>query len=218
MKRIFIVEDQEAIRRMLELNLTVSGYETVGVEDGGQAREKLESGEWFDLALVDVMLPVMDGFALMPLFRERDIPVIFLTAKGDLESKLTGLTGGAEDYIVKPFEMPELMVRMDKVLSRRGAQEREWRLRDVRVDFECRTVTRGGRLLPMTALEFDLLRLFIKNRNVALPREQLLKEVWGIRYEGGTRTVDVHVAKIRKKTGLHIVSVPKVGYRLEVDA
>lgn len=214
MKRILIVEDQEAISRMLQLNLKIVGYETVPAMDGGEAKTLLESGEKYHLALVDVMLPVMDGFALLPYLNARSIPVIFLTARGDLEAKLQGLTGGAEDYVVKPFEMPELLVRMEKVLARTSGDE-EIMIDQVAIDTASRNVRVNGETLCLTPMEYDLLVLFARNQNIALSRQRLLSEVWGFLYEGGTRTVDVHVAQLRKKTGLNIVSVPKIGYRLE---
>ena len=149
--------------------------------------------------------------------KERNIPVIFLTARGDLEAKLTGLQGGAEDYIVKPFEMLELLVRMEKVLERNGRSREQIIIGDVAIDVKERAVRLSGRPLAMTPMEFDLILLLARNKNMALTRERLLSEVWGALYDGGTRTVDVHIAKLRKKTGLNIVSVPKIGYRLEVE-
>lgn len=216
MKQILIIEDQAAIRRMLELNLKIAGYETCSIEDGPAALEYLNGSPRCDLALVDVMLPGVDGFALLPHLNEKHIPVIFLTARGDLEARLQGLTGGAEDYIVKPFDMPELLVRMDKVLARRRSAE-TLVFEAVRLDPAARIAWRGDEMLTLTPMEFDLLALFLRNPNLALAREHLLNEVWGIRYEGGTRTVDVHVAQLRRKTGLNLVSVPKIGYRLEAN-
>ena len=216
MKQILIIEDQASIRRMLELNLKIAGYETISIEDGTAALVYLNGTPRCDLALVDVMLPGVDGFALLPRLNELGIPVIFLTARGDLEARLQGLTGGAEDYIVKPFDMPELLVRMDKVLARRGSAE-ALVFEAVRLDPAARIAWRGGEMLTLTPMEFDLLALFLRNPNLALSREHLLNEVWGIRYEGGTRTVDVHVAQLRRKTGLNLTAVPKIGYRLEVS-
>ena len=176
-----------------------------------------------DLILLDVLMPDMDGFDTYNALREYEeqagtpnIPVIFLTARSDLEARLQGLTGGAEDYIVKPFDMPELLVRMDKVLARRGSAE-NLVFEAVRLDPAARNAWRGGEMLTLTPMEFDLLALFLRNPNLALSREHLLNEVWGIRYEGGTRTVDVHVAQLRRKTGLNLVAVPKIGYRLEAN-
>jgi len=218
MSKIFVIEDELAINRMLCLHLGICGYPAVPAYDGKEALLRLRSGERFDLALLDAMLPGMDGFALLPELRSRGIPVIFLTAKADLASKLQGLTGGAEDYIVKPFEMPELLVRMEKVLARTGRADTLLTIGDLRINTGQRTVFRGNTPVALTPLEFDLLLLLVRNRNIALPRERLLSEVWGILADVGTRTADVHIAQLRKKTGLNIVSVPKIGYRLETEA
>lgn len=217
MRRILIAEDDPAINKMLCMNLGLMGYDTVPKLDGQQVLDDLAGGGSADLALVDVMMPRVDGFQLLEPLKEHGIPVIFLTARGDLEAKLRGLTGGAEDYIVKPFEMMELLVRMEKVLERHGKVESSFLIGDVTIDAQRRTVAKGGIDLNLTPMEFDLLLLLVRKKNVALSRDGLLNEVWGIRYEGGTRTVDVHIAQLRKKTGLPIVSVPKIGYRLEVD-
>lgn len=217
MRKILIAEDEPAINKMLCMNLGLMGYDTAAKFDGQQVLDYLAGGGSADLALVDVMMPRVDGFQLLEPLKEHGIPVIFLTARGDLEAKLRGLTGGAEDYIVKPFEMMELLVRMEKVLERHGKAQTRFLLGGVAIDAERRTVTRDGSDLNLTPMEFDLLLLLVRKKNVALSREGLLNEVWGIRYEGGTRTVDVHIAQLRKKTGLPIVSVPKIGYRLEVD-
>ena len=217
MSTILIIEDEVAIHRMLCMNLSVTGYETISAYDGEKALDLLQNGVHADLALVDVMLPKVDGFALLAPLRERNIPVIFLTARGDLEAKLTGLQGGAEDYIVKPFEMLELLVRMEKVLERNGRSREQIVMGAVTIDVKERAVRLSGQPLAMTPMEFDLLLLLARNKNMALTRERLLSEVWGALYDSGTSTVDVHIAKPRKKTGLNIVSVPKIGYRLEVE-
>lgn len=217
MRKILIAEDEPAINKMLSMNLSLMGYETISQYDGQQVLDWLNKGGGADLALVDVMMPRVDGFALLEPLRQYDIPIIFLTARGDLEAKLRGLTGGAEDYIVKPFEMMELIVRMEKVLERHGKVDATIVLGRITIDTEKRAVTKDNVLLNMTPMEYDLLLLLAKKKNVALSRDRLLNEVWGIRYEGGTRTVDVHIAQLRKKTELNIVSVPKIGYRLEVD-
>lgn len=217
MRKILVAEDELAINKMLCMNLGLMGYETIPKYDGQQVADWLSEGGTADLALVDVMMPRLDGFALLDPLKSMGIPVIFLTARGDLEAKLRGLTGGAEDYIVKPFEMLELLVRIEKVLERHGKVDTIIPLGDVVVDTEKRTVCRNGTDLNLTPMEFDLLLFLAKKKNTALSRDRLLNEVWGICYEGGTRTVDVHIAQLRKKTGLSITSVPKIGYRLEVD-
>ncbi len=215
MSKIMVIEDDEAIQKMLCLNLSVAGYQTVAFEDGQQVLDYLNQGGLADLALVDVMIPKVDGFALLNPLKGRNIPVIFLTARGDLEAKVKGLRGGAEDYMVKPFDMLELLVRMEKVLERHGALKHNFQAGDVVMDTQVRIVTKAGENLMLTPMEFELLEFLFRNQNIAVSRERLLAEVWGSLYEGTTRTVDVHIAQLRKKTGLNVVSIPKVGYRLE---
>ncbi len=217
MSRILVIDDELAINKMLCMNLGITGYETVALYDGQEVLDWLNEDGTADLALLDVMLPKVDGFALLSPLLEHNIPVIYLTARGDIESKLEGLTKGAEDYIVKPFEMLEVMARIDMVLKRYGKNDRFFKIDDVEVNIEERSVKKAGAELTLTPIEFDLLVLLIRNKNVALTREKMLNEVWNIFYEGSTRTVDVHIAQLRKKTGLNIASVPKIGYRLEVD-
>ena len=217
MRRILIAEDEIAINKMICMNLNITGYETIPMYDGQEVLDYLSSAGTADLAIVDVMMPKVDGVSLLAPLMQHQIPVIFLTARGDLESKIKGLTGGAEDYIVKPFEMLELLVRIEKVLSRFGKTEEEvLELDGVTLDMQKRRVIRGGEILSLTPIEYDLLCSLARNKNIALSREKLLHEIWGFDFEGETRTVDVHVASLRKKTGVRIVAVPKVGYRLEV--
>lgn len=216
MRRILIAEDEIAINKMICMNLNITGYETIPMYDGQEVLDYLSSAGTADLAIVDVMMPKVDGFSLLVPLMQHQIPVIFLTARGDLESKIKGLTGGAEDYIVKPFEMLELIVRIEKVLSRFGKAEEVLELDGVTLDMQKRRVIRGGEILSLTPIEYNLLCSLARNKNIALSREKLLHEIWGFDFEGETRTVDVHVASLRKKTGVRIVAVPKVGYRLEV--
>ena len=216
MSKILVAEDETAINKLICMNLNITGYETVSMPDGQAVLDYLAEGGSADLAVVDVMMPKVDGFALLPVLQEKKIPVIYLTARGDLESKLKGLTGGAEDYMVKPFEMLELLVRIDMVLKRTGKSNEIFALDDVTLDMEKRIVQKNGEVISLTPMEYDLLCILAKNRNIALNREKILREIWGVDFEGETRTVDVHVAALRRKTGLHIVSVPKIGYRLEV--
>lgn len=163
------------------------------------------------------MLPGKDGFSLMEKFREAEVPVIYLTAKGDVASKVRGLKLGAEDYLVKPFEVLELLVRMEKVLDRTGRARKELRIKDVSVDLVRHEVQKQGKTISLKPMEYDLLVLFLQNRNVALSREEILRRVWGEDYLGESRTVDVHVGQLRKKLDLNenIVTIPKLGYRLE---
>lgn len=215
MAKILVIEDSGSISNLICMNLSVVGYEVRPALEGHAALGMIESGEHFDLALVDIMLPGIDGFELMGPLAARNIPVIYLTAKNDIESKVRGLKGGAEDYIVKPFEVLELLVRVEKVLKRRGNADTTITAGELEIKTEERVVERNGRPVSLKPREFDFLVLLAKNKNVALSREKILAEVWGMDYMGETRTVDVHIAQLRRKTGLNILSVPKIGYRLE---
>ena len=216
---ILIVEDDPAISRLIESNLTVAGYETTCALDGQQALERLKE-QTFDLALCDIMLPELDGFELLPHMQRRHVPVIYVSAKADVASRVQGLRLGAEDYLVKPFDIMELLVRMEKVLARAEHPAKELTFEDVRIELDSRTVTRGGEMIPLKPMEFDLLCSFVRHPGMVLTRETLLRQVWGDAYIGETRTVDVHVASLRKKLDWtdRIITVYKIGYRLEGQA
>ena len=215
--RILIIEDSPSITDLLEMNLVVAGYDTETAADGDAVLRLLETDRSFDLAIVDIMIPGPDGFALLPRLRDLGIPVIFLTAKDDVGSKVRGLKGGAEDYIVKPFEILELLVRIEKVLERTGRLQKSLKIKDIEIFPDSRTVMKGGEKIYLKPLEFDLLVLLARNKNITFTRERLLREVWGDLYIGETRTVDVHIGQLRKKLGVPglIQTIPKVGYRLE---
>lgn len=215
--RVLIVEDEISIAKMIAMNLKVAGYETKMFHDGREAAEALEEEHAYDIALLDVMLPGMDGFDLFEIVRTYDIPVIFLTAKDDINSKIQGLQGGAEDYIVKPFDMLELMVRMEKVLERTKKLGDVIRILDVEINFLEHSVRKNGEEVLLKPMEFDLLCVLARNKNIAISREELLRRVWGVDYLGETRTVDVHIGQLRKKLSLNdnIKTVSKMGYRLE---
>lgn len=215
--RVLIVEDEVSIAKMISMNLKVAGYDTAMYHDGREAAEAIREDWDYDIALLDVMLPGMDGFSLLDLLKEREIPVIFLTAKDDIGSKVQGLQGGAEDYIVKPFEMLELMVRMEKVLERREKLGDVIRILDLEIDLPGHVVRKNGQEISLKPMEFELLCLLVRNKNIAISREELLRRVWGIDYVGETRTVDVHIGQLRKKLSLgdHIKTVSKIGYRFE---
>lgn len=218
-KRIIVIEDERAINDLISMNLEVAGYEVISYMDGCKAEEGLLHDHEFSLALVDIMLPGKDGFELLPVFCEYEIPVIFLTARADLPSKIKGLKEGAEDYIVKPFEMLELLVRVEKVLERRMGCDQVIRIRDVEIDMGKRMVTKAGQEIYLKPMEYECLLMFARHKNKALTREQLLGALWGVEFEGETRTVDAHVGRIRKKLGFQDVirTIPRIGYRLEVD-
>lgn len=215
--RILVVEDDKAIADGISVNLQYTGYEYKVFGDGCEVVSYLEKDHSFDLALLDIMLPGMDGYQLMEHMKRYNIPVIYITAKGDVASKIKGLRDGAEDYIVKPFEVLELLVRIEKILERSGKLGKILRFKDITINLENRTVSKGGVDIPLKPLEFDLITILVKFKDRTLPRERLLNELWGIDFYGGTRTVDVHIAHVRKKLDLadEIVTVPKIGYRLE---
>lgn len=217
-KKILIIEDDLSISELIEMNLTVAGYDTKAIYDGREAIDLLEINQDFDLALLDLMLPGADGFQILPRLNDKKIPVICLTARGDIASKVKGLKEGAEDYIVKPFEMLELLVRMEKILERFGKLEEVLYIKDIEINISERIVKKDDTVIYLKPMEFELLITLAKNKNRVLTRDKLLQMVWGQDYLGETRTVDVHIGQLRKKLGFHeeIKSIPKVGYRLEV--
>lgn len=217
--KILVIEDDASISELICMNLNVAGYDAFPVFDGLQVEEVLEKGDCSDiaLALVDVMLPGKDGFALMENLQSAQIPVIYLTAKDDVISKVHGLKAGAEDYIVKPFEVLELLVRIEKVLQRTGRGREKIQIRDVVIDLKEHSVLKSGASVPLKPMEYELLVTLAKSRNVAFSREELLNRLWGTDYVGETRTVDVHIGQLRKKLDFYEVirTIPKIGYRLE---
>ncbi|MDE7424001.1 MAG: response regulator transcription factor [Lachnospiraceae bacterium] len=213
MAKILIIEDDRHISDLIRRNLSLVGHDGCCCYDGQEGLCTFKK-EHFDLVLLDVMLPEISGFDLIKLVE--DTPVIFVTAKGQLEDKLNGLSLGAEDYIVKPFEMLELIARVNVVL-RRIQKEEIISVGRIRVDVKKRNVTLDGKEIVLAPQEYNLLEVFIRNRNIALSREKLLEAAWGYDYEGETKTVDVHVQRLRKKLGLEkeIKTITKLGYRLE---
>lgn len=215
--RILIIEDDAAIAQAVQLNLECAEYEVTAFDNGQTAWDALRENHDYDLALLDMMLPGIDGFALLPKLREYGIPVICLTAMGDPGHEVQGLRSGAEDYIAKPFDMLALMVRMEKVLSRRGKLHEIYHFRDLTLDKGNRRLTRKGEEICLPPLEFDVLAVLMKNKNRTVSRERILNEIWGQDYFGDIRTVDVRVANLRKKLNLSeaIRTISKAGYRLE---
>ncbi|MDR2197105.1 MAG: response regulator transcription factor [Coriobacteriales bacterium] len=213
---ILIVEDDENIAHMIEATLTIGGYTSEVRADGESALTAILNRD-YDLILLDIMLPKIDGFTLFERKGNKPTPVIFLTAMGDVPSKVKGLRMGAEDYIVKPFEAVELLARIEVVLRRTQAGEATLTYRNITVDVSRHHVLADGREVALTPKEFDLLAFFIRNVDIALTRERLLSAVWGYSYVGETRTVDTHIQQLRKKLDLHeaLVTIPRLGYRLE---
>lgn len=215
--RILIVEDDSAIAETVALNLRYVGYEYTLFDDGQKAADYLSKDHSFDLALLDIMLPGIDGFELFSHMEKYNIPVIYMTAKTDSASEVKGLRDGAEDYIVKPFEVVTLLVRIEKVLARTGRLNQVYRYQDITLDTENRTITKAGVEVDLTPLEFDVFSILIKNKNRTVSRDRILNEIWGEDYFGDLRTVDVRVANLRKKLGFtdEIRTISKTGYRLE---
>lgn len=217
MIKILIVDDEKPICDLIDLNLSAAGYCCTAVQDGIKAIEAVENDE-YDLVLLDIMLPGADGYDVMEYIRPLKIPVIFISAKHEVKDRVKGLKLGADDYLIKPFDVVELVARVEAVLRRYNKTETKITIGDIEIDSVARRVNRAGRPVPLTSKEFDLLMLFVENRNVALFRENLYEKVWEDEYLSDSRTLDLHVQRLRKKLGWehNLVAVYKVGYRLEV--
>lgn len=217
MNRILIAEDDASIANLIRTVLVDAGYRCTWAPDGEQAADLLEK-ESFDLALLDIMLPGVNGYDLLEYCKSLEVPVIFLTALGGVEDRVRGLRSGAEDYLPKPFALTELLARVETVLRRCGKAERLLTLEpDIEIDPAARIVRKNGSPVALTAKEFDLLLLFAQNRNIVLCRDRIYERVWNEEYLGDSRTVDLHIQRMRKKLGLEdrLTAVYKVGYRLE---
>jgi len=217
MAKILIAEDDKSINVIVKKHLALVGHDCVSVYDGEAVFDAMEEHA-FDLILLDIMMPKMDGFQVIQELN--DIPVIFITARGAVEDRIKGLKLGADDYIVKPFDMMELQARVESVLRRTQKMDKTFCLGDVEVDLFGRQVFCNGQLVELAPQEYTLIEVLIKNRNIALSREKLLDVAWGYDYGGGTRTVDMHIYNIRKKLAWedYIKTVYKLGYRLEAKS
>ncbi len=217
MIKILIVDDEKPICDLIDINLSAAGYCCESVQDGLEAIDRIEQGN-FDLILLDIMLPGVDGYDIMEYIRPLKIPVIFITAKHEVKNRVKGLKLGAEDYLVKPFDVVELVARVEVVLRRYNKTQSTLRAGDVEVDLEAHKVTKAGKTVVLTNKEYGLLVLFIQNKNVALFKETLYEKVWEDEYITDSRTLELHVQRLRKKMGWekNLVAVYKVGYRLEI--
>ncbi|MCM1988709.1 response regulator transcription factor [Oceanirhabdus seepicola] len=216
MNKILIVEDDTSISDLIKLNLRMVNYETGQAFNGKEALDLIEKQD-FDLILLDVMLPELDGFSVLDQIKHKNIPVIFLTAKASVSDKVKGLKMGAEDYIVKPFESIELLARVEVVLRRYGKKNDVLYFKNLEINLKERIVKNNGEIVDLTLKEFELLNLLVKNKGIALSRDKILEKIWGYDYLGETRTVDMHIQRLRKKLNLsdNIKTIFKVGYRLE---
>ena len=217
MLKILIVEDEEAISDLIRMHLTRAGYVCEQAFDGKEGADKICS-KHYDLVLLDIMLPEISGYELLDYVKMNDTPVIFITAMGELSDRVKGLRAGADDYITKPFEMVELLARVETVMRRYHKASDKIQIDDVVIDISSRTVMREKEQISLTMKEYELLLLFARNPNIALYRETIYENVWGSNYMGDSRTVDLHVQRLRKKMNWEdkIKAVYKVGYRLEI--
>ncbi len=218
MVRILAVDDEKPIAQLLRVSLSRAGYECVCAYDGIEAANLIEK-EPFDLILLDIMLPGIDGFELMDYIRSTGIPVIFLTAKNAVADRVKGLRMGAEDYMVKPFDVLELLARVDGVLRRHGKLQTLITLGDLQINTLSMQVMRRGAEVILTRKEYELLLLFARNVGVVLSKNTIYERVWGGEYPENTRTVELHVQRMKKKVGWddRIKPVYGMGYRLEVE-
>lgn len=216
MVKILIAEDEEPIANLIRMNLKKAGYACECAYDGQEAADRMEEGH-YDLLLLDIMLPKINGYELMEYAKSIQLPVIFITAMDSTENKVKGLKMGAEDYLAKPFEIVELMARVEAVLRRCNKIGRMLHILDVDIDLSSRTVMQDNQQILLTLKEYELLLFFARNPNIALYREVIYEQVWEKEYTGDSRTVDLHVQRLKKKLGWdkHICAVYKIGYRLE---
>lgn len=217
MVHILIVDDEKAISDLLRITLTNAGYKCTCAYTGSEAADLIER-QSFDLILLDIMLPEIDGFELMEYIQEIGTPTVFLTAKISLKDKIKGLRLGAEDYIVKPFEVLEVLARVEGILRRHGNLQNTIYVDDVEINTVAMQVLQNGKEVRLTPKEYELLLLLAKNPGIVLYKETIYERVWGGEYPEKTRTVELHIQRLKKKLGWceQIKSVYTVGYRLEV--
>jgi len=219
MLNILIAEDEQAISNLIYVNLKEEGYRLTCAFDGKQAADFIEQ-ENYDLILLDIMLPEINGYELLEFIKPLGTPVIFITAKGSVDDRIKGLKLGADDYLVKPFQIGELIARVEAVLRRYGKSEKQLVFKDVTINLDSRQVTKNNTPIDLTIKEFDLLVELVRNKNVALYRDKLYEKVWQEEFIGETRTLDSHIQRLRKKLKWeeHIKTVFRIGYRLEAHS
>lgn len=217
MINILIVEDEKPIANLIKISLTKAGYTCTCVYDGLTASDLLETNT-YDLVLLDIMLPGASGYDVLEYIKPLKIPVIFITAKNSVNDRVKGLKMGAEDYIIKPFEIVELLARVEVVLRRYNKLNTVITLGDLTIDTVAMSVEKNGVNIPLTNKEYELLLLFAQNQGVALYKETIYERIWGGDYPCDSRTVALHVQRMRKKLGLEnsLKTINKVGYRLEL--
>ncbi len=215
--KILVVEDEQAIADLMIMNLTRCGYQCDYAENGKIGADKIEKNQ-YDLILLDIMLPLINGYELMEYIEPENIPVIFITAKGSVKDRVKGLHMGADDYLVKPFSIDELLARVESVLRRYHKGMEEIHILDIVIDIKKRCVYQNNQIVELTNMEYELLLFLVRNKNMALYRDVLYQKVWQEDIYEQTRTLDLHIQRLRKKLGWHdfIKTVYKIGYMLEV--
>lgn len=214
MAKLLIVEDEINISKLIQDTLSLANYEFDCSFDGEEAMKKIKENS-YDLILMDIMLPKLDGYEIVKSMEDKHVPVIFLSAKNDVSSIVKGLKLGAEDYITKPFEPLELLARIELRIKKK--EKTEYQIGDIKVEIETRTVYKGKEMVYLAPKEYELFLLLLKNKNRVLTRDEILNEVWEINTEIETRTVDYHIQQLRRKLDLKdkIITVNKIGYRLK---
>ena len=213
--KVLIVEDDENIAKYIQTCLSMGRYESEICDNGLSAIQRV-SEQSFDLILLDIMLPGMDGFEIQNCIKEKNIPIIFLTAMQDVADKVRALKAGAEDYIVKPFEVTELLAIVEVVLRRYHKTSETLIYENIEIDIEKHTVKKNGEVLNISPKEFEILCYFVNHQDFVISRERLLGDIWGVNFRGETRTVDTHVQQVRRKLDLKdkLLTIPKYGYKL----
>jgi len=211
---ILVVEDDKSISDLIKIHLELNEFKVCQAYNGLEGKESVETND-YDLIILDLMMPTMSGYELLPVLREKGIPVIILSAKNQLEDKVKGFHLGADDYLTKPFEAIELMMRVKAVLSRTSKSVTTYIKHGLTIEWKKRLVYKEEKLIDLTLKEYELLMYLIENEGIALSRNQLLEAVWDYDFMGESRTVDTHIQKLRKKLEIPIETIYKYGYRLE---
>lgn len=221
MMRILVVDDEELIRNVIREYAELEGYEVVEAENGLEAVEKAK-GDNFDLIIMDIMMPKLDGYqAVKEIYKEKNVPVLMLSARGEEYDKLLGFDLGVDDYVQKPFSPKELMARVKAILKRMNKMTKKLTVEGITIDEEARDVIVDGEKIILTLKEYELLKYLLENKNIAVSREQLLSTIWGYDFYGDDRTVDTHIKTLRSKIGAYkdnIVTLRGVGYKFETKS
>ena len=216
--KILVVDDEELIRSVIKEYASLEGYQVIEAENGIEAIEKCKNDN-FDLIIMDIMMPKLDGYqAVKKIYKEKNIPVLMLSARGEEYDKLLGFDLGIDDYVQKSFSPKELMARVKAILKRVNKETKKLTVLGITIDEEAHEITIDGQKTVLTLKEYELLKYLIENQNIAVSREQLLNNIWGYDFYGDDRTVDTHIKTLRSKIGPYkdnIVTLRGVGYKFE---